>query len=95
MLYRLSYLWYTLIGFFVSMTVSLAASFLTRPQDPRDLDQALLAPIVRRFIPERKYPNQPRPDEIIYAYGPNSIEGNAKATEEDIDMDKMKGTQSA
>lgn len=68
MLYRLSYLWYTLIGCTVSMSVALLVSFVTKPNDPRDLDQQLLAPFVRRLIPLRRYSNQPNNDGIIYAY---------------------------
>lgn len=68
MLYRLSYLWYTLVGATVSMAVALLVSFLTKPLDPRDVDGALLAPFVRRLIPPRQFPNQPNVDDIIYAY---------------------------
>ncbi|XP_018331292.1 sodium-coupled monocarboxylate transporter 1-like isoform X2 [Agrilus planipennis] len=68
MLYRVSYLWYTLVGALVSMSVALITSFITRPLDPRDIDPKLLAPFVRRFIPARNYPNQPKSDEVIYAY---------------------------
>lgn len=71
MLYRLSYMWYTMIGCLVSIVVSLIASFATKAQDPRDLEKELLAPIIRKFITERNYPNQPRTDDIIYAYTPS------------------------
>ncbi|KAJ8965815.1 hypothetical protein NQ314_003882, partial [Rhamnusium bicolor] len=69
MIYRLSYLWYTLIGTFVTMFVGLLVSFLTKPLDPRDVEPELLAPFVRRLIKPRIYPNEPS-DGIIYAYGP-------------------------
>lgn len=68
MIYRLSYLWYCIIGTFVAMFVGLLVSFMTKPLDPRDVDPKLLAPFVRKLIKPRKYPNEP--DEgIIYAYG--------------------------
>lgn len=73
MMYRLSYLWYTLIGCAVSVTVALIISFLTKPNDPRDIDPGLLAPIVRKFIPEREFPNQPNSDGIIWAYEPTPV----------------------
>lgn len=70
MLYRLSYLWYTLAGCLVSMLVGLLVSFVTKPEDPRDIDPALLAPFIRKLIPPRQFPNQPNSDRIIYAYVP-------------------------
>lgn len=68
MLYRLSYLWYTLLGALVSTIVAGIISFATQPLDPKDIDPTLLAPFVRRLIPTRKFPNQPKATEIIYAY---------------------------
>ncbi|KAF5277767.1 hypothetical protein FQR65_LT03747 [Abscondita terminalis] len=68
MLYRLSYLWYTIVGSVFSMVIGLLASFLTKPLDPRDVDKVLLAPFIRRLIPPRHYPNQPNCNEIIYAF---------------------------
>ncbi|KAK9685310.1 Sodium:solute symporter family [Popillia japonica] len=67
-LYRLSYLWYTLLGALVSIFVATIITFLTGPLDPKDIDPTLLAPFVRRLIPPRKFPNQPKATEIIYAY---------------------------
>nr|CAI5832752.1 unnamed protein product [Callosobruchus analis] len=69
MFYRLSYLWYCLVGTFVALFVGMLVSFLTQPTDPRDIDPKLLAPFIRKFIKSREYPNQPE-DGIIYAYGP-------------------------
>lgn len=68
MLYRISYLWYTLVGTIVAVTIGVIASFLYRPNDPHDVDQELLAPFVRKFIKPREFPNQPNGNEIIYAY---------------------------
>nr|CAH7758339.1 unnamed protein product [Callosobruchus chinensis] len=68
MFYRLSYLWYCLVGTFVALFVGMLVSFLTQPTDPRDIDPKLLAPFIRKYIKSREYPNQPE-DGIIYAYG--------------------------
>ncbi|KAJ8978769.1 hypothetical protein NQ317_017493 [Molorchus minor] len=57
MIYRLSYLWYSLIGTFVAMFVGLLVSSLTKPTDPRDVDPLLLAPFVRRLIKSKAQPN--------------------------------------
>ncbi|XP_017774332.1 PREDICTED: sodium-coupled monocarboxylate transporter 1-like [Nicrophorus vespilloides] len=67
-LYRMSYLWYTLMGCLISIVVALIVTFLTKPLDPHDLDMDLFAPCVRKLIKPRKYPNQPSSDEIIFAY---------------------------
>jgi hypothetical protein len=57
-LYRMSYLWYTLLGTIVSMTVALIASFLTNPIDPASLDPVLLSPVIRRFLPKKEVKKQ-------------------------------------
>jgi hypothetical protein len=58
LLYRLSYLWYTLLGAIVSMTVALIASFFTNPTDPASLDPELLSPVIRRFLPKKEVKKQ-------------------------------------
>lgn len=85
MIYRMSYLWYCLIGTFVALTVGLIVSFLTKPLKPKDVDPKLLAPFVRRLIGNRNYPNQPQ-DGIIYAYGPltGQIDGNISSFSEKV-----------
>ena len=57
-LYQLSYLWYTLLGAIVSMTVALIASFFTNPTDPASLDPVLLSPVIRRFLPKKEVKKQ-------------------------------------
>lgn len=71
MIYRMSYLWYCLIGTSVALTVGLIVSFLTKPLNPKDVDPKLLAPFVRRLLGTSNYPNQPE-DDIIHAFGPLS-----------------------
>ncbi|KAJ8955547.1 hypothetical protein NQ318_001377 [Aromia moschata] len=53
MIYRLSYLWYTLVGTFITIFVGLLVSYITKFQDPRDVDPRLLAPFVRKFVKSR------------------------------------------
>jgi len=54
--YRISYMWYSLIGFSVTIFVGLIVSFLTGKQDPRTLDPQLISPaidkLVRAVVPE-------------------------------------------
>lgn len=54
----MSYLWYTLLGAIVSMTVALIASFFTNPTDPASLDPVLLSPVIRRFLPKKEVKKQ-------------------------------------
>ncbi|KAK4880273.1 hypothetical protein RN001_008419 [Aquatica leii] len=84
MLYRLSYLWYTIVGASFSMVIGLLTSFLTKPLDPRDVDKILLAPFIRRLIPPRQYPNQPNCDEIIYAFEITRISSNDTKVVDDV-----------
>jgi len=59
-LYRVSYLWYTLIGVLTAISVGLLVSFLTGANKPQDVDPRLLCPAIRRFIsyePKRKQNN--------------------------------------
>lgn len=80
MIYRMSYLWYCLIGTLVALIVGLIVSFMTKPLNPKDVDPKLLAPFVRKMIGQRKYPNQPD-DGIIYAYGPLPVQNNGHSSE--------------
>lgn len=48
-LYRLSYLWYTVTGALVTMSVALAVSLISS-QNVEKLDPMLLAPCIRRFV---------------------------------------------
>lgn len=49
-IHHISYLWYTLLGALITITVSLMVSFATGANDPRKLNPNLLAPFVRRAI---------------------------------------------
>ncbi|XP_053970574.1 sodium-coupled monocarboxylate transporter 1-like [Hylaeus volcanicus] len=48
-LYRLSYLWYTVTGALVTMSVGLAVSLISS-ENVEKLDPMLLAPIIRKFL---------------------------------------------
>lgn len=49
-IYHISYMWYTLLGALLTITVSTIASFLIGPNDPYKIDPKLLAPFVRRIL---------------------------------------------
>lgn len=52
-IYKISYIWYTLVGSSICIIVSLIASFLIGPNNPNDLNPQLLAPFVRKLINKR------------------------------------------
>ncbi|XP_065340300.1 sodium-coupled monocarboxylate transporter 2-like [Cloeon dipterum] len=49
-LFRISYLWYTVIGVSTALSVALVVSFATGANKPSDMDPRLLSPVIRRFI---------------------------------------------
>ncbi|XP_044018363.1 sodium-coupled monocarboxylate transporter 1-like [Aphidius gifuensis] len=49
-IYKISYLWYSMIGCMITVIVGTAVSLLTGPQNPADLDSDLLSPPIKRFI---------------------------------------------
>lgn len=49
-IYHISYLWYTLLGAMITIIVSLIASFIIGANDPRKINQKLLAPFVRKLL---------------------------------------------
>ncbi|CAG9771999.1 unnamed protein product [Ceutorhynchus assimilis] len=68
MIYRLSYLWYTLLGTFITVFVGVLVSVVSGPLNPKDLDPKLLAPFMKKWIKSRKFSNEARGDELIYAF---------------------------
>lgn len=49
MLYRISYLWYTLVGSIVTISISLLVTLITS-QDVKKLDPMLVSPFVRKYL---------------------------------------------
>lgn len=49
-IYHISYIWYTLVGALVTITVAVIVSLLTKPNKPSDLNPNLLAPFVRKIV---------------------------------------------
>ncbi|KOB73472.1 putative igf2 mRNA binding protein [Operophtera brumata] len=52
-LYRLSYLYYTLVGMIVCVIVGTITSYFTRPNDPAMVHRDLLTPIIHRWLPSQ------------------------------------------
>nr|CAD7415142.1 unnamed protein product [Timema poppensis] len=53
-MYRLSYMWYYMVGCVVTILVSLVVSLLTQTKDMSPVDPKLLSPLIRRFMPAKK-----------------------------------------
>jgi hypothetical protein len=49
-LYKLSYLWYSLLGFLITIVVGLLVSILTGSLDTCCLDEDLMSPPIRRWL---------------------------------------------
>ncbi|KAJ8940079.1 hypothetical protein NQ314_010913 [Rhamnusium bicolor] len=49
-LYRISYIWYSAIGFLITVIMGLAGSFATGAENPKDVDGDLLSPPIRNFL---------------------------------------------
>ncbi|XP_075990715.1 sodium-coupled monocarboxylate transporter 2-like [Anticarsia gemmatalis] len=59
-LYRLSYLYYTLVGMIVCIIVGSVVSYFTQPNDPAMVHRDLLTPVIHRWLPEQ-HPHCRRP----------------------------------
>ncbi|CAB3225698.1 unnamed protein product [Arctia plantaginis] len=59
-LYRLSYLYYTLVGMIVCIVVGSIVSYFTGPNDPTMVHRDLLTPMIHRWLPEQ-HPHCRRP----------------------------------
>ncbi|XP_077301640.1 sodium-coupled monocarboxylate transporter 1-like [Arctopsyche grandis] len=68
-LYRISYIWYTLVGAVVTVLIGLLVSCFLHPNDPRDVNPELLAPFLRKIIkPRPTLSVQPGKRSLIHAY---------------------------
>lgn len=49
-LYKISYMWYSAIGFVGTVAIGLFVSIITKPQDPCRLDMDLISPPIQTFL---------------------------------------------
>jgi hypothetical protein len=68
----MSYLWYTLLGSIVSMSVALVISLFTNPTDPAALDPKLVSPVIRRFLPKKDVRQQDVDMALLSGYKVNT-----------------------
>lgn len=54
-LYRMSYLWYTWVGFLVAIIVGLLVSLVTGPNKYRVEDKKLYSPVIHRFLRKNSF----------------------------------------
>ncbi|CAH1398746.1 unnamed protein product [Nezara viridula] len=67
--YKISYLYYGLLGFIVAMIVACVVSVITGVQDPSELDPKLIIPQLRPFIMKKK---KQKPQVQLYSMVPTS-----------------------
>ncbi|XP_024944571.1 sodium-coupled monocarboxylate transporter 2 isoform X2 [Cephus cinctus] len=58
-LYRISFMHYTILGAFITILVGTLASFVLGPRDLKDVDPDHFAPLIRKFLPRKKYAEVP------------------------------------
>ncbi|XP_015432992.1 PREDICTED: sodium-coupled monocarboxylate transporter 2-like [Dufourea novaeangliae] len=58
-LFTISFMYYTLVGFLIVMVVGTLVSFLCGVPDLKDVDRKLFPPIIQRFLPPEKYTEVP------------------------------------
>lgn len=68
-IYHISYLWYTLLGAIITITVSLIVSTVSGFNDPREMDPKLFAPCIRKLLKLEMKREEPlgTEDDIRYA----------------------------
>lgn len=71
LIYRISYLYYSMVGFTVAITVAMTVSLLTGLQDPSELDPKLIVRQLRRFLGTKKR----RPSVELYNVVPTKDNG--------------------
>lgn len=49
-IYRISYMWYTLLGALITIAVAAIVSFITGFNNPREMDAKLFAPFIRKWL---------------------------------------------
>lgn len=67
-IYHISYIWYTLFGAFLTIVVSLIASFIIGANNPRSIDSKLLAPFVRNLLGTNSKREEPLGNECDIRY---------------------------
>uniref|UniRef100_T1GVG3 Sodium-coupled monocarboxylate transporter 2 n=1 Tax=Megaselia scalaris TaxID=36166 RepID=T1GVG3_MEGSC len=68
-LYRLSYMWLTMIGFLVVMVVGTVTSLLTGPRKIKDIDPDLISPVLHRCLPKEVFMNEVRTKDFLTRKG--------------------------
>ncbi|GLH07141.1 Putative sodium-dependent multivitamin transporter, partial [Gryllus bimaculatus] len=80
-LYRISYLWYTLVGCLVSVLVGLIVSFATGANDPQKVDPRLLSPSVAWIFADEENEKQRTVQPVLESPPPQDVsESTAEKT---------------
>lgn len=63
----MSYMWYTCFGAMTTILIALTASFIVGGVDPHTIDKKLLAPCIRKYLPDTCIMVKKVPPKIIHA----------------------------
>ncbi|XP_065344867.1 sodium-coupled monocarboxylate transporter 2-like [Cloeon dipterum] len=63
--FRISYLYLTVIGFTTMVLIATIVTLITGPNDPRKVHRDLLSPLVHRFLPEPDKSEQPIAETLL------------------------------
>ncbi|CAB3374355.1 Hypothetical predicted protein [Cloeon dipterum] len=63
--FRISYLYLTVIGFTTMVLIATLVTLITGPNDPRKVHRDLLSPLVHRFLPEPDKSEQPIAETLL------------------------------
>uniref|UniRef100_A0A1L8DET3 Putative sodium-coupled monocarboxylate transporter 1 n=2 Tax=Nyssomyia neivai TaxID=330878 RepID=A0A1L8DET3_9DIPT len=61
-LYRISYMWYTFLGAFTTITVALILNLILGGNDPYQIDESLISPVIRKYY---KCPAKVQKKEVV------------------------------
>lgn len=53
-LFRMSYMWFTLVGTFITIALGLLVSYITGFNKPCEIDRDLFTPIIHRYLPKQQ-----------------------------------------
>lgn len=68
-LFKVSYLWNTLLGGILTVTLAMIISYFTGFNDPAKVDPLCLSPVVRRFLPKKEEKTEKELKDLIKRKG--------------------------
>lgn len=63
----MSYMWYTCFGSMTTIFIALLASFIVGNVDPSTIDKKLLAPCIRKYLPDACHAVKKEPSKNVHS----------------------------